>query len=83
MKFSKIYILWSIIFRAGTTVCFFMFPFFFYFLGQFSTNDHDGNYARKYEKLYAQFYAYFSLFDKILMKYCIVSDIWNTRLQVR
>lgn len=57
--------------------------FFFYFLGQFSTNDHDGNYARKYEKLYAQFYAYFSLFDKILMKYCIVSDIWNTRLQVR
>lgn len=31
MKFSKIYILWSIIFRAGTTVCFFVFPFFFLF----------------------------------------------------
>lgn len=36
MKFSKIYILWSIIFRAGTTVCFFVFPFFFFiFLDSF------------------------------------------------
>ena len=55
--------------------CFFVFPFFFYFLGQFSTND----YARKYEKLYAQSCAYLALFWS---KCYTISDIWSTRLEV-